>query len=167
MVIAVNAKHHLVISVLAAARASLDMASPELALCTAAAQGDLLQVKRFIDFGVNPNSGDYDLRTALHVSAAEGHEQVVELLLQAQANPNIKDRWGGSPLQDALSGSHSATAQILKAKGASVPDRFGSGAVCAAAGIGDVPKLRTLHSFGQSLDVGDYDSRYPLHLVCV
>ena len=164
MAIAITAKQQMVITVLAGSKAKLDMASPELALCTAAGAGDAPQVKRLIDFGVPPNSGDYDKRTALHVSAAEGHEKIVEFLLVSQADPNSKDRWGGTPLQDALAGGHIGTAHLLKAKGAAVPDEFGAEAVCTAAGKGDVPKLRMLHSFGQSLDVGDYDERYALHL---
>ena len=157
LAIAILSKQQMIITVLAGAKAKLDMASPELALCSAAGSGDLAQVKRLVEFGVPPNIGDYDKRTALHVSAAEGHEKIVEFLLLAQADPNCKDRWNGSPLQDALSGGHIGTAHILKAKGASVSDEFGATAVCAAAGTGDVPKLRMLHSFGQSLDVGDYD----------
>ena len=61
-----------------------------------------------------------------------------------------------------MSGQHIGTAHILKAKGANVSDDFGAEAVCTAAGKGDVPKLRMLHSFGQSLDVGDYDDRCSL-----
>jgi ankyrin repeat protein len=34
-----------------------------------------------------------------HLAAAEGHEKMVEYLLMSQANPNCKDRWGGTPLQ--------------------------------------------------------------------
>ncbi len=139
--------------------------NPELVLCSAAAFGDLAQVKRLVEFGVDPNIGDYDKRTPIHVSSAEGHEKVVEFLLLSQANPNCADRWGGTPLQDAaLSGQHIGTAQILKAKTANVSDDFGASAVCAAADKGDVPKLSILHSFGRSLDVGDYEDRCALHL---
>ena len=160
MGIAIAAKQQMIITVLASSgKAKLDMASPELALCSAAGAGDQQQVKRLVDFGVQPDIGDYDLRTALHVSSAEGHEKIVDFLLLSQADPNCKDRWGGTPLQDALTGGHIATAHILKAKGAAVPDSFGAEAVCTAAGKGDVPKLRMLHSFGQPLDVGDYDNR--------
>ena len=166
MTIAINAKQHLIITVLSAAKARLDMESPELELCTAAGAGDMVQVKRLVEFGVDPTIGDYDKRTALHVSAAEGHEKIVEFLLFSQADPNCKDRWGGTPLQDALSGQHLSTAHVLKGKGAQVPNDFGAEAVCSASGNGDVPRLRTLHSFGQSLDVGDYDDRYALHLAC-
>jgi ankyrin repeat protein len=164
MSIAITTKQQMIITVLAGHNARLDIASPELELCSAAASGDLVKVKRLVEFGVNPNGGDYDKRTAIHVASAEGHEKVVEFLLLAQANPNCADRWGGTPLQDALSGQHIETAHILKAKGAIVSDNFGASAVCAAAGKGDVPKLRMLHSFGQSLDVGDYDDRRALHL---
>ena len=165
MGIAILSKQQMVITVLAGTgKAKLDLASPELALCSAAGDGDLTQVKRLTDSGVRPDVGDYDRRCALHVAAAEGHEKVVEFLLLSAADPNCKDRWGGTPLQDALTGGHIGTAHLLKAKGAKVPDSFGAEAVCTAAGKGDVPKLRMLHSFGQSLDVGDYDKRNALHL---
>ena len=77
MAIAIKSKQQMVITVLATAKAKLDIEFPELELCTAAGSGDSSQVKRLIDFGVPPNSGDYDLRTALHVAAAEGHEKIV------------------------------------------------------------------------------------------
>jgi len=35
---------------------------PASALCAAAASGDLPQVKRLIENGVDPNKGDYDRR---------------------------------------------------------------------------------------------------------
>ena len=163
--LAITTKQQMMISILSSStKAKLDLADPELALCSAAGGGDLTQVKRLLDFGIAPTLRDYDKRTALHVSAAEGHEKIVELLLLALADPNSKDRWGGTPLQDALSGGHISTAYLLKAKGAEVPESFGAGAVCEAAGKGDVPRLRMLHSFGQSLDVGDYDDRLALHL---
>jgi ankyrin repeat protein len=65
LAIAVKAKHQMVITVLAAHEAKLDMVSPELVLCTAAGVGDLTLVKQLIDFGVQPNVGDYDRRCAL------------------------------------------------------------------------------------------------------
>ena len=48
--------------------------------------------------------------------------------------------------------------------GGKVPDDFGAGQVCGAASVGDIPRLRMLHDFGQSVAEGDYDNRYPLHL---
>ena len=50
------------ISQLTAARAKLDMDDPASALCAAAGTGDLAQVRRLIENGVDPNVGDYDRR---------------------------------------------------------------------------------------------------------
>jgi len=44
------------------------------------------QVKRLIDNGVDASSGDYDKRAALHISAAEGHDKVVEYLLASKVS---------------------------------------------------------------------------------
>ena len=41
---------------------------------------------------------DYDKRTALHLAAAMGHVNMVEFLLQANAEVNCTDRMGFSPL---------------------------------------------------------------------
>jgi ankyrin repeat protein len=37
----------------------------------AAGEGNIAQVKRLIENGVDPNMGDYDRRTALHLASAE------------------------------------------------------------------------------------------------
>jgi len=58
MAIAIKSKQQMVITVLASAKAKLDIESPELELCTAAGQGDAAQVKRLIDFGVSAPSLD-------------------------------------------------------------------------------------------------------------
>ena len=43
-----------------------------------------------------------DKRTCLHLSASTGNLHVVEELLKANANVNCMDRWGGTPLVDAM-----------------------------------------------------------------
>ncbi len=43
-------------------------------------------------------------RYPLHLAAAEARILVVSFLLGISANPNCKDRWGGTPLDDALRG---------------------------------------------------------------
>ena len=57
------------------------------------------------------NKGDYDKRTAMHVSAAGGHLDVVKLLCKKGANVNVEDRWGGKPLDDAM---HSGNEQVVE-----------------------------------------------------
>jgi glutaminase len=48
------------------------------------------------------NVGDYDQRRALHVAAAEGHKDAVEWLISNGADVNVVDRWGNTPLDDAI-----------------------------------------------------------------
>ena len=104
----------------------------------AAGEGNIAQVKRLIENGVDPNMGDYDRRTALHLASAEGHDKVVELLLRSKANPNCADRWQGTPLQDALKNSHHVAASVLRTKNGHVPKHFGGDAVCNAARFADI-----------------------------
>lgn len=85
---------------------------------TAAAAGDVEEVRTLLDLIPNINEGDYDKRTALHLAAGEGHAGVVTLLCMAKANPNAEDRWGGRPLDDAERNAHADVAAILKSFGA-------------------------------------------------
>jgi ankyrin repeat protein len=88
-------------------------------LITAAADGDLDEVRMLLAIGnVNLNEGDYDRRTALHLAAGEGHVEVVELLCEAGANVNATDRWGFRPLDDARSNKHNVVIQNLLKHGA-------------------------------------------------
>jgi len=61
-------------------------------------------------------------RTPLHLAAAEGNDRVAELLLSFKANVNCKDRWGGTPLKDAVVGGHIVVAESLRAKGICLRD---------------------------------------------
>ena len=70
-------------------------------LISFASRGELDEIKALaglIDF----NTKDYDSRTPLHLSAAEGHVDVVKYFVMEQnVNVNVKDRWGNTPLSEA------------------------------------------------------------------
>jgi glutaminase len=82
-------------------------------LCWAASQGDLEEVRTLISSGVDPNIGDYDGRTALHLAASEGHCEVVAYLLDQNVDPSPVDRWGGTPLSDAARGHYQKIVDLL------------------------------------------------------
>ncbi|XP_045551909.1 glutaminase liver isoform, mitochondrial isoform X2 [Salmo salar] len=71
-------------------------------LMFAAYSGDVSALRRFALSAVDMEEKDYDSRTALHVSSAEGNvEAVIFLTETCKVNPHIKDRWGNTPLDDA------------------------------------------------------------------
>ena len=85
----------------------------------AAAEGDVDEVRHLLAVGdVDINQGDYDQRTALHLSSGEGRESVVMFLLEQNADVNVEDRWGFRPLDDALGKKHQGVAKILQSRGA-------------------------------------------------
>jgi len=67
--------------------------------------------------GLNMYEGDYDARTPFHLAAAEGHVDVLFYLIKHAPNAaalSPKDRWGGTPLDDAR-GNAECTKVLLEA----------------------------------------------------
>ncbi len=70
--------------------------------------------------GVNLAEGDYDGRTAIHLAASEGQEEVVRYLIAKGVNINPRDRWGGTPLADAKRGNHTKVVTLLEKYGGEI-----------------------------------------------
>jgi ankyrin repeat protein len=133
-------------------------------MCTFGFEGDKVQLERMLANGVNVNIADYDKRTALHLASSQGHLQVVEYLLERQADVNCTDRLGFSPLVDALRHDRSEIQKLLRSKGGQLLGMEVSVELCNAAAVGDVPRMRALIENGANPNAGDYDSRTALHL---
>ena len=85
-----------------------------MALCWAASQGDLNEIKRMVANGVNLEEADYDGRTCIHLAASEGKLDIIQFLIGKKINLNPKDRWGGTPLDDAKRHGHEEVQAILQ-----------------------------------------------------
>jgi ankyrin repeat protein len=140
-------------------------------LCEAAFEGDLEQIKRLLANGVDPNESDYDGRTALHLAACEGHTQLVSFLLEAKAEINATDRFGGTALEDAV--RHNGEVRnakhvqaMLRENGAdlSSSDTDFIARVNTYADEGNIDGIRLLTENRVDVGRGDYDGRTPLHL---
>ncbi len=90
-------------------------------LMRASREGDVVTVRRLLDEGCDPNARGGSLRlTPLIVSAANGHRDVVELLLSRGAAIEVSDTSGMTPLMNAALFEQSAVAQLLLDHGADV-----------------------------------------------
>lgn len=76
--------------------------------------------------GTDLNVCDYDSRTAMHLAACEGHSNVVRFLLRNVAPQDrqklcrVTDRWGGTPLGEALHKDHGDVATLIRRAGGNV-----------------------------------------------
>jgi glutaminase len=69
-------------------------------LITAASEGNLGEIKA-LEERISLDATDYDMRTALHLAAADGHILVVTYLLEKGVTAYPKDRWGNTPYHEA------------------------------------------------------------------
>lgn len=109
---------------------------------------------------------DYDKRTPLHVAASEGHMRIVTMLLDAEAEISPSDRWGGSPMDDALRHRHKDIAKLLRERGARHGNVDTTLALISFAAKGDSDEVRRIILEGVDANSKDYDFRTPLHLAC-
>ena len=157
--------------------------NPQGALCDAASKGNIELLRQLVSRGLDVNEGDYDRRTALHLAASEGLLHVVQFLVaEAEADPSPIDRWGGTPLDDAIRSSeqlgltrglgtnHHAAIVYLKAVGAKrgatarIREANLSADLCSAAHAGDMDELRKLVDDGADVNISNYDVRTPIHI---
>jgi len=156
-------------------------------LLQAASFDDAKALTQMLNSGLNLYLADYDLRTALHLAACEGHMNAVRFLVEnAPANSkekciNKRDRWGGTPLGEAIHYGHTEIAKFLRESGAKQGNQShyskqnnascskaecqkDSGMVLFASAENDLFELIRLHASGIDIHHGDYDGRTPLHL---
>lgn len=94
------------------------------ALARAAAEGDRVTAQSALKLGANPSARcGKERRTALHAAAAAGHADIVELLLNAGADANARDKFGQTVLWKVARNGDLAITRLLLARGADVEAR--------------------------------------------
>jgi CRP-like cAMP-binding protein len=86
-------------------------------LCSLAFEAHTKELKSLLQYGVHPDSCDYDFRTPLHLACAEGVLPCVKVLLDFKADVNFKDRWGQTALDEAYAGNHKRIVEYLEGRG--------------------------------------------------
>ena len=135
-------------------------------LCELAKESSLEKMRVLLACGVPINAADYDKRTALHLASSVGNLPIVKALLESNANPNAVDRWGGTPLRDAVRGNHEAVATVLRDAGGELgfDEVDASAELCELAKEGALEKMRVMLTCGVPINAADYDKRTALHL---
>lgn len=102
-----SARHHVVIhsTVLPMSKAYLGK-EYEQRLANAAGEGDLISVIKILKFSASPDSRDENGQPALVKACMGGHAEVVSVLLEAKANPNIRGIYNATPLHAAVKGQN-------------------------------------------------------------
>lgn len=82
---------------------------------------------------------------------------MVELLVEEGADVNVQDRWGHTPLQDAIAKKHLPIVDYLCSHSARLMYEDASSNLCQAASQGNVEDMKMLLKNGVDPDEGDYD----------
>ncbi|XP_073339370.1 60 kDa lysophospholipase isoform X2 [Pagrus major] len=138
-----------------------DALTPPLA-CAAAKIGDVEALEALKEMGSNMCLGDYDGRTPLHIAACEGHLNMVQYLLINGASVYAKDRYGDTPLCNAVRFRHKDVVQLLRKTGAHFSrnklEEAGT-ELCSLAASGDLEGLEIWSIAGADLNKPGYDGQ--------
>ncbi|XP_038068415.1 ankyrin repeat domain-containing protein 54-like [Patiria miniata] len=84
----------------------------------AASKGDVEEVRRLLEDGINPNRSDDKGRAPLHFAVTKGCLNMVQVLLDKGADVNQKDGLGNTPLHLAVFSNHMGVVTTLLESGA-------------------------------------------------
>uniref|UniRef100_A0A3Q1F4K6 asparaginase n=1 Tax=Acanthochromis polyacanthus TaxID=80966 RepID=A0A3Q1F4K6_9TELE len=146
-----------------------DALTPPLT-CAAAKIGDIEALEALKEMGSNLCLGDYDGRTPLHIAACEGHLKLVQYLLSHGASVYAKDRYGDTPLCNAVRFKHKEVVKLLRKTGAhfSREELEEAGTeLCSLAASGDLDGLKIWSIAGADLNKPGYDGQTAIQVVAV
>lgn len=130
-------------------------------LMEAAAVGDVAEVTRLLEFGVDVNSKNAMGYVALRESVVNNHIDVCRLLLDRGARVDVRDDMGWTALHWAAHKGHAGIVNLLLERGAVVNASNTDGDTPAhkAGGKGHVTVLRMLVDNGADLSIRNRDER--------
>jgi lysophospholipase len=150
-------------------RKNLEKALYPVLLCNAAASNDLSALETLVStFGstLSLNCVDYDGRTPLHIAACEGHYETIEYLLLHGSSVHILDRFGHTPLFDAIQFKKERSTNILVKAGAHFNDREKKEVTLLLHHriiLGDVNGVELILKAGLDVNASGFDGKAALH----
>ena len=149
----------------------------------AASIGDIRTLERLASEQKDLSIGNSDMRTPMHLAAAEGQLEVLQFLLEQGVKPK-PDRWGGYGYFDAKNNNHKKILNVLDKLNmkflkpnhlveepngetdevAKYDDELMVSELLFAAAGNDITRIRQLIAQGIPVHAGNFDSRTALHL---
>jgi len=140
----------------------------EITIYSAAWFGNLKEVRRFIDQGVDINRKDQSKSTPLHYAIEGGHEEVASLLLAKGADVNVKaPSTLKTPLHCAAAKGYHEIVELLLSYGACLDardDYYGATPLHYATQQGHQDTVELLIAKGANVKAKDRSGRTALHI---
>lgn len=132
----------------------------------AAGRGDLAEVRKLLDQGLDINQrNESEQRTPLHEAASGGYLEIATLLVDHGAKVNLLDRHDQTPLHVAAKNGHAGMVKYLGRKALLNPqDAQGQTPLHQAAMSGHTETVTALIDAGVKINVPDAEGRGALHL---
>ncbi|XP_071447602.1 L-asparaginase [Hetaerina americana] len=123
-------------------------------------------IDQLIKNGGDLSQPNLDSRTPLHIACCKGKEKLVKFMLEKGASVHSKDRYGHTPLTDAVLNDHHEIITMLVNCGAHLlmdKELLGE-KLCEAASHGDLMRLNSYKIAGGDLRQPDHSGRTALHM---
>ncbi|XP_072533033.1 uncharacterized protein ankrd2 isoform X2 [Salminus brasiliensis] len=132
---------------------------------TAAANGKITVIDKFLADGGDPNACDEFRKSALHRAAFQGHVMVIERLLDKGADINFPDRLDCTALHWACRGGRLEALKVLQSRGANlnVRDKLMSTPLHVATRTGHWEVVEQLLASGIKINAQDREGDSALH----
>lgn len=118
------------------------MSEADLQVIWAIKNGDVDEVKSFVDRGVDVTKVEVAGRKAIHFAADCGQLDVLEFLIHMGAEINAPDRHGYTALLSAIYEGHADCVKLLVSKGANKTGKCPDGK--SYSEIAETPEMREL-----------------------
>lgn len=142
-------------------------------LAEAASRGDVSEVKALLGMGVHPDEPDGEGQTALGFATLLGHIELIDILCEAGADPNLVGPKGLNPLMTAVQASNYGLVVVLLNYGANAnfvsdlagTERIPISVLSLAINRRDYEVVRLLISEGAKASrLTDFETSNPLNL---
>ncbi|XP_014470680.1 PREDICTED: L-asparaginase-like [Dinoponera quadriceps] len=128
-------------------------------------KSDIMKLKQLKEYNADMTQGNAEGRTALHIACCGGNIEVVQYLLTIGANVHAKDRFGHTPLIDAIENDYHEIISMLRTCGAQLhwEPRIISDKMCAATVVGNIKRLQSYRLAGANISQANFSGQTPLH----